>query len=76
MRVGQSRRHSALESVLNILIGIGVAYLTQILVFPLFGIYISTASHLGITLIFTFVSFFRSYFVRRLFNKLHLMEIL
>lgn len=76
MRVGQSRSHSALESCLNIAIGIGVAYLTQVLVFPLFDIHISQASHIGITLIFTGVSFVRSYFVRRLFNKLHLMEIL
>lgn len=76
MRIGQSRRHSALESILNILIGCGVAYGTQIIIFPIFGIHISPASHLGIVIIFTFVSFVRSYFVRRLFNKLHLMEIL
>ena len=76
MRVGQSRRHSALESVLNILIGIGVAYSVQLIVFPWFGIFISHTEHIGISLIFTLVSFVRSYLVRRLFNKLHLMEIL
>jgi len=76
MRVGQSRRHSAIEAILNILIGIGVAYCAQLIVFPWFGIFISHSANLGITLIFTVVSFIRSYFVRRLFNKLHLMEIL
>ena len=76
MRVGQSKRHSAVEALLNILIGIGVAYSAQLIVFPLFDIYISHSANLGITLIFTAVSFVRSYFVRRLFNYLHLKEIL
>ena len=76
MKVGQSRKHSALESAINILVGIGVALLTQLLIFPLFDIHISTASHIGITLIFTAVSFIRSYYLRRLFNYLHLKDIL
>jgi len=76
MRVGQSRRHSAIEAILNIFIGIGVAYCAQLIVFPWFDIHISHSANLGITLIFTIVSFIRSYFVRRLFNKLHRIEIL
>lgn len=76
MRIGQSRRHSAIESCMNIAVGILVAYLTQLLVFPLFDIHISHSAHIGITLIFTFVSFIRSYFLRRVFNYLHLKDIL
>lgn len=76
MSFGQRRRHSALESIINILVGFGIALLTQVLVFPLFDIHISATSHLSITAIFTLVSFFRSYFIRRLFNYLHLRDIL
>jgi hypothetical protein len=76
MRIGQSRKHSVAESLINILVGIGVAFLTQVLVFPLFGIYISASSHIGITIIFTVVSFIRSYWLRRIFNYLHVKDIL
>ena len=76
MKIGQSRKHSALESLINILVGLGVALITQLIVFPLFDIHISASSHIGITLIFTAVSFARSYLLRRLFNYLHLKDIL
>jgi uncharacterized membrane protein YeaQ/YmgE (transglycosylase-associated protein family) len=66
--VTQTKKGSAIESIVNILIGVITAFLTQVIVFPLFGIHTSTSSHIGITLIFTVVSFIRSYSVRRLFN--------
>ena len=76
MRIGQSRRHSALESLINIVVGIAIAFIAQLIVFPLFNIHISLSSHFGITLIFTAVSFLRSYMLRRFFNYLHLRDIL
>ncbi|HXU93378.1 MAG TPA: hypothetical protein VFP33_06950 [Gallionella sp.] len=66
----QSRRMSLIESFVNVLIGIGIAYLTQVLVFPLFGIHVGASTHLSITLIFTVVSLVHSYFLRRLFNRI------
>lgn len=67
---GQSRRMSAVESVANVAVGIGVAFATQVAVFPLFGLHASTSEHMAITGIFTGVSLVRSYVLRRLFERL------
>ena len=66
--MSQSRRMSLAESMANIVVGYGVAVLTQIAVFPLFGLRASLSANLGIGLIFTAVSLARSYALRRLFN--------
>jgi hypothetical protein len=68
---GQSAWVSFAEAMLNILVGCGVALVTQIVVFPWFGIHIPLSDDLWITAIFTVVSLVRSYFLRRMFNKLH-----
>lgn len=65
---GQPHHHSLLESVANILIGFGIAFTVQIIVFPLYGLETDTESHLEIVGIFTVVSLCRSYLLRRLFN--------
>lgn len=54
---------------MNIFIGYVVAILSQLLVFPLFGIYIPFVDNLLIGLYFTVISLIRSYVLRRLFNK-------
>ena len=64
----QTRLMSLVESVANIIVGYGVAVITQLLVFPLFGLAASLADNLVIGLIFTTVSLARSYALRRLFN--------
>jgi hypothetical protein len=66
----QLKRHSLLESIINVAVGYGVALLSQILVFPLFDIKVSLKQNIYIGLIFTVISIVRSYFLRRLFNKL------
>lgn len=68
----QSKLMSALESVLSTAIGFGVALLTQIIVFPLFGFDPPLVVNLLITVIFTFVSIVRQFCVRRLFEALHI----
>lgn len=68
----QSKGHSLLEAVLNTSIGYVIAILTQVAVFPLFGIHIPLEQDLLIGLIFTVVSLVRSYALRRLFNRWHL----
>ncbi len=73
---GQKKRHSFLESILNVAIGFGVALLTQIAVFPLFGMKVGIADNLAIGGIFTVVSIVRSYYVRRMFNMLHVKGVL
>ena len=66
----QTRTMSLIEAVANTAIGYGVAVLTQMAVFPLFGIHVSGRDQLGIGLIFTVVSLVRSYCLRRFFNSL------
>lgn len=67
--MSQSRAMSAIESVANILVGAGIALLSQIIVFPIFGIHIPLHDNLIICSIFTAVSFVRSYVLRRIFNR-------
>jgi len=67
----QSRLASFLESVVNILIGYGVAVGSQLVIFPLFGIVIPRADNLLIGAWFTVISLARSYVVRRAFNAWH-----
>jgi hypothetical protein len=66
--MSQSRRMSLVEACVNVAVGYGVAVLTQIIVFPIFGVEATLSDTLGIGLVFTVVSIARSYMVRRLFN--------
>ena len=67
----QSKAQSLIESFVNAAIGYGVALLSQVLVFPLFGIRIPLSSNLAIGAVFTVISIARSYVVRRIFNRMH-----
>lgn len=68
----QSKTGSLIEATVNVLIGFGVALLSQILVFPLFGIDVPFSTNLGIGAWFTAISIARSYVIRRWFNaRLH-----
>jgi hypothetical protein len=58
----QSRWMSLVEAVTNI------AVLTQIIVFPLFGLHASLSENLLIGCVFVGVSLIRSFAIRRLFN--------
>lgn len=64
----QSRLGSLIESLMNIAIGYVVALLSQLAIFPLFGIDIPLSSNLWIGAWFTAISLVRSYVLRRWFN--------
>jgi hypothetical protein len=66
--MNQTRLESLAEVVINVAIGWVVGLLTQLIVFPLFGISVSVNAQLGISVIFTVVSIIRSYIIRRWFN--------
>ena len=68
---GQPRHMSLLESLVNVLAGVIVAIVAQILVFPLFDIHISLTETGLIAIIFTGISIVRSYALRRAFNWIH-----
>ena len=72
----QTKLGSLIESLMNIIIGYGVAILSQILIFPLFDIHIPLSTNLWIGAWFTLISLIRSYVIRRWFNaKLHAAAI-
>jgi hypothetical protein len=64
----QSRRMSLLEATANVTAGYGLAVMTQMAVFPLFGLYLSASDNLQLALVFTSVSMARTYIIRRLFE--------
>ena len=64
----QSRWMSLVEAVTNVLVGYGVAVMTQVLVFPLFGLHATLRDNLTIGLVFTAVSLVRGYCLRRVFE--------
>ena len=70
----QSRLLSLVESLANVLVGYGVAVVTQMLVFPLFGLAVTVTENLLIGLIFTAVSIVRSYALRRGFEALRVRQ--
>ena len=61
---------SLVEAIANVLVGYGVAVVTQIVVFPWFGLRTSLSDSLALGGIFTIASISRSYFLRRLFERL------
>ena len=68
----QSRTMSLLEAVANVIVGFGVAVVTQFLVFPLFGLHTTLEQNLTIGAIFTVVSIARSFALRRLFEAVRM----
>ena len=65
----QSRAMSLVEAVANVIVGFGVAVVTQILIFPVFGLHTTLAQNLKMGLVFTVVSIGRSYALRRMFER-------
>ncbi|MBU3031930.1 DUF7220 family protein [Paracoccus marinaquae] len=68
----QSRLMSLVESVANVMVGYGVAVMTQILIFPIFGLHTTLAQNLKMGAIFTVVSIARSFALRRVFEAIRM----
>ena len=64
----QTKLQSLTESITNILIGYFTALISQLLIFPLFGINVTFSDNLLIGAYFTVISLIRSYAVRRWYN--------
>ena len=60
---------SLVESLANVAVGYGIAVLTQIAVFPFFGLHVSLADNLVMGAVFTIVSIARSFTLRRVFEE-------
>lgn len=68
----QSRVMSLVEAVANVAVGYGVAVITQILIFPIFGLHTTLAQNLKMGAIFTIVSIARSFALRRVFEAIRM----
>jgi hypothetical protein len=68
----QSRAMSLVEAATNVVVGYGLAVVTQIVVFPWFGIEAALGEHLAIGLAFVGVSLARGYLLRRLFETIRM----
>jgi len=68
----QSRLMSLVEAVANVAFGYGVAVITQILIFPIFGLHTTLAQNLKMGAIFTAVSIARSFALRRVFEAIRM----
>lgn len=66
----QSLCMSMVESSVNVVVGYGAAVVTQILVFPAFGLNATLEQNLQIGAVFTLVSIARSFALRRAFEAL------
>lgn len=64
----QTRLESLFEVTINVFIGWILALLTQMVVFPLYGIQVTFGEQLGMSSIFTAVAIMRGYVIRRWFN--------
>ncbi|KGB82785.1 hypothetical protein JT55_05935 [Rhodovulum sp. NI22] len=68
----QSRLMSLVESITNVVVGYGVAVVTQILIFPVFGLHTTLAENLKMGAVFTLVSIARSFALRRVFETIRM----
>ncbi|WP_071796297.1 DUF7220 family protein [Natronohydrobacter thiooxidans] len=66
----QTRKMSLIEAIANVIVGYTLAVITQILIFPVFGLHATLAQNLKMGLVFTVVSIARGYALRRLFEGL------
>ena len=65
---------SLVEATANVVVGFLLALLTQIAVFPLFGLVVSAADNLVISSIFMADSLARSFALRRVFEAVQVRQ--
>jgi len=71
----QSRLMSLVEAIANVAVGYGIAVITQIVIFPVFGLHTTLVQNLKMGGIFTIVSLARSFALRRLFEALRVHSV-
>lgn len=64
------KKHSAIESIINVIIGLLTSFLIQLVLYPLLNIPVTFSQNIIITLVFFVASFIRGYLIRRFFNKI------
>lgn len=67
----QSKLGSAVEAIANVVVGIIVSLISQLVIFGAYGIHLSLAENIQMVGYFTLILLVRSYLLRRLFNRWH-----
>lgn len=67
----QSRPQALREAVAGTAIGFVVTMICNWIIYPWFDLHLNLQTNLGLTIVFTFISVVRGYFVRRLFDCIH-----
>lgn len=67
----QTKKQSATEILVNIVVGLITSFLIQLALYPLLNIPVSFGQNIIITLVFFVVSFVRGYLIRRFYNRKH-----
>ena len=66
----QSRTMSLVEALANVVAGYGIAVVSQILIFPAFGVQMTVAQNVKLASAFTLISICRSFALRRIFEAI------
>jgi uncharacterized protein YacL len=66
----QTKKHSAIESITNVVIGLITSFLIQLVLYPIMNIPVTFSQNIIITFVFFIVSFVRGYLIRRFFNNI------
>lgn len=65
----QSKRQSLIEASYNTFFGYMISFIVGMIVYPLYGLTVTTSQNAQLIAIFTITSLLRNYVVRRWFNK-------
>ena len=65
----QTKLESLTEAIINTFIGFVIAFISQLVFFPIVGIDVTLGQNFILTVLFTIVSIIRTYIIRRYFNK-------
>ena len=65
----QSKLDSLIEASFNTFIGFVIAFISQLVFFPIVGIEVTLEQNFILTVLFRLVSIIRTYIIRRYFNK-------
>lgn len=66
----QTRLMSLVETMTNVVAGLVISFLSQIVIFKVYNVSLSTQQNVEITLYFTIISILRNYALRRFFNSI------
>lgn len=66
----QTRLGSMVEVLVGVLVGLVISFLSQIVIFKIYNVALSTQQNVEITLYFTIISILRNYALRRFFNSI------